>query len=87
MVDSLFILSQDIKKNKFDESYKHYGYFGFPKNTKHFPADLIKSFIEDPSKFITNVMKVEDLLMNSERTKNLIGGVYGRITLPCRIKS
>ena len=86
-VESSFILSQDIKNNKFDENYEHYAHFGWPQNTKISPEDLIKTFIEDPSKFITNVTEVENLLMNSERTKNLIGGVFGRITLPCRIKS
>ena len=47
---------------------------------------MVKEFINNPSDFITNVSLVERILLNSSKTSNSIEGVYGRLTLPCRVE-
>ena len=45
----------------------------------------VKQFFENPSNFITNTTMIEDKLKSSNLTKDLIEGVFGRITLPWRV--
>jgi hypothetical protein len=51
------------------------------------PDEAFKMFLEDPGAFITNITEVERILQTSKRTQGLIEGVYGRFTIPCRVKS
>jgi ABC-type antimicrobial peptide transport system permease subunit len=78
------IKAKMIKNNQFDELEK---YLVSKFNSDPIkPEDSIKMFLQDPSAFITNITEVERMLQSSPRTQDLIEGVYGRFTLPCRVK-
>ena len=69
-----------IKNNKLS-SY----FINDPNREIDYARRYMKSFIDNPSNFVTNVTLIENKLKSSNYTKDLIEGVFGRITLPWRV--
>lgn len=82
LVDTIIQASQRIKDNDLDSDSIYLGMYPGYSSKKQTPQETFQKFLDDPGSFITNVTRVEEILETSNRTKDLIHGVYGRFTLP-----